>query len=497
MSIGFFRNPEASDIGAPDTTRLLYWVLVLFSLVPLCVVLPMAPLKVGIALLAAWVAMIWLVIIFVRGQLHYVALLWVAVYPYCYYFFSYPRERSIFTIDRAFIVLLVIQMFVVSPRTVMAPLTRDVRISAYFWGLYLLVCFLSLLGHSPSEALNSYRLLIDGMLMPALFGLYAIRYFPLLKELQKLHVCACILGIGLCITSLIELTTGIDLFPWVGAEAEFTETHLRRADGPFEQPVVLSTVATLAFFLIIYLWRLIPQRTSPWRVLLHKAGAVASFTAAMVPLNRGLVLALAPIAIIDAWSRDRLISRRTWAAFFGVVLVAAFAAKLLDPQLYDDRVANRDNLYQRIAQDRETLGVVREYPFFGVGFALYHDVTSREPRFLTRWKGLQSMNVPHNAFMTVLSEEGILGLLFYLFAQLFLIRAMWKIRKAYPPGWLAFLYCLLAYALIGLDFATAYFSDINLFYIFTLGILFQLQTRIVHEQELAVPTRTNRNLQFL
>ncbi len=104
--------------------------------------------------MAAWIALIWIVISFVRGHFDYVTLVWVAVYPYCYYFFSYPRERSIFTVDRAFIVLLVIGMFVVSRQFVLVPLTRDVRISAYLWGLYLLVCFLTLAGHSPSEVLR-------------------------------------------------------------------------------------------------------------------------------------------------------------------------------------------------------------------------------------------------------------------------------------------------------------------------------------------------------
>ena len=125
--------------------------------------------------------------------------------------------------------------------------------------------------------------------------------------------------------------------------------------------------------------------------------------------------------------------------------------------------------------------MVREYPFFGVGFGLYHDVASRNPRYIAKWKGIESMNVPHNVLMTVLSDQGIVGLLFYVSAQAFLIRAMWRIRKVYPPGWLAFLYCLLVYLLVGLDFATAYFSDINFFYMFILGILYQLQTRMAGE----------------
>ncbi len=83
--------------------RPLYWVLVLLSLVPLCVVLPMAPVKIGIAVIGGWIALLWIAISIIRGQFHYVVPVWVAVYPYCYYFFSFPAERSIFTVDRAFI----------------------------------------------------------------------------------------------------------------------------------------------------------------------------------------------------------------------------------------------------------------------------------------------------------------------------------------------------------------------------------------------------------
>jgi O-antigen ligase len=134
-----------------------------------------------------------------------------------------------------------------------------------------------------------------------------------------------------------------------------------------------------------------------------------------------------------------------------------------------------------------------------VGFNLYHEFTSRDPRYLSRWKGIESMNFPHNVLMTVLSEEGIVGLLFYVSAQAFLVSAMWRIRKFYPRGWLVFLYCVLIYAINGLDYATVYYSDINLLYIFTLGLILQLQTRMAYQTRLAVlnPSTQNLSLQAL
>ena len=154
-------------------------------------------------------------------------------------------------------------------------------------------------------------------------------------------------------------------------------------------------------------------------------GRRAAFT-----LNRGLIVALVPIAIIDSFARRRLLTRRTWAAFFSLVLLAALAAKALDPLLYEDRVSNPDNVYQRIAQHQETLSVFREYPLFGVGFALYHDFALQNPQYMTRWKGIESMTVQHNVLMTVLTDEGIVGLVLYCSSQIFLILAMWRLRKS-------------------------------------------------------------------
>jgi hypothetical protein len=76
------RDSRVTDLGQLSSLRPLYWMLVLLSLVPLCIVLPMAPLNVGIGAIAGWVLLLWVAIAFVRGQIHYFVPLWVAVYPY-------------------------------------------------------------------------------------------------------------------------------------------------------------------------------------------------------------------------------------------------------------------------------------------------------------------------------------------------------------------------------------------------------------------------------
>ena len=84
---------------------------------PLCIVLPMAPLKVGVGVIAGWILLIWVAIAFVRGQFHYVRPVLGRFLPLLLLLLPFPKERSVFTVDRAFVLLLIIEMLIVSRQT--------------------------------------------------------------------------------------------------------------------------------------------------------------------------------------------------------------------------------------------------------------------------------------------------------------------------------------------------------------------------------------------
>jgi hypothetical protein len=482
----FSNQSWAPDAGPSGTMRAVFWLLGLLSLLAIAILLPLSSTPVGIAILGGWIVLIWVAISFIRGQFDYVVLVWVAVFPYCYYFFSYPAERAIFTIDRAFIVLLAIELFFLWRRTDAAPLTRDVRISGYFWALYLLVCFHSLAGHPVFEVLSCYRLLLDGMLMPALLGLYAVRLFPIPRNLTKLHGCVCVLMLGIAVVCGSELISGKNLFPWPGAIETWVytdEAKILRVDGPFENSSVLSVVGVLGFFFIIYSRRLIGGSLTSTQHLLHGIGVMASLASALMPMTRGLLIALLVCASIDYFAKAPLISRTTWNCLLIVLLIFAMVAKLFYPGVFEDRVTRGENLYQRIAQDLQTLEVIRDHPLMGVGFNLYSAAVTGNPRYAVQWRGLEAMNFPHNSLLSVLAEEGIVGFLLYAGGQLYFIRAMWRMRKVNRLGWQVFLYCILVYIVFGFDVGIAYYSDLNLFYMFVLGIILQIQLRMLPRVE--------------
>jgi O-antigen ligase len=218
-----------------------------------------------------------------------------------------------------------------------------------------------------------------------------------------------------------------------------------------------------------------PDQLGHGQTLLHYLGAAASLVAGLLTLSRGLVIALFVIALIDIVSDKGFVRRKIWIGMLLVILIAGGIAKFLYPDIYRDRTTDPENFYQRIAQDKETLQVIKEHPIFGIGLNFYNEVTSQDPQYLVRWRGVESMNVPHNALMSVLAEEGLIGLFFYIASQLFLIRAMWRLRHVYPAGYRAFLYFVSANFLIGLDFAVNSYADVNLLYMFCLGIVYGIQ----------------------
>jgi hypothetical protein len=469
--------------GSPATTRLLYWMLVLLSLVPLCVVLPVFSTRTSVVIIAAWTIVIWIAISFARGHFHYITAIWVACFPYCYYFASFPRVRPIFTVDRAFILLLVIDMLLVSRRVLAGALPgRHVRVSAYLWALYLVVCFISLAAHDPPHVLDFYRLVVEGMLMPALLGLYAMSLFPIARDLKTTHACVCILMLGIAAVAGAELLAGRNLLPSNGAGESWVQAsdfRIIRVDGPFENSGVLCLVGTLGFFFIIYLRRLLGTSFARNHRWLHLIGVWASMAAALMPMNRSLVIALLVCAFVDYFAEKPLISRRTWNFILGVLLFFALISKLFYPSVYEDRVSGPENVYQRVAQDLQTFKVVRDHPLMGVGFNLYRDTIAGDAKYSVQFRGIDAMNVPHNSLLSVLAEEGIVGFLLYAGAQLYFVRAMWKLRTINPLGWRVFLYCVLVYTIYGLDVGMAYYSDLNLFYMFVLGVLMQIQLHML------------------
>jgi hypothetical protein len=481
-----FTNARESTIASGERNKLLFILATaVVSVIALVWSLTFPNIKLAVGFVTAWTGLIWISIACMRGRFDRIVMAWLVAFPFCYYLFSFPRERPIFTVDRAFVLLVSLALVSALRDRQLIPLPIEVRTAAYLWMGYFSVCIISLWTHPVPHVLDFYRLMVEALLMPALLGLYALELFPITRNLANIHTCLCILMLGIALVAGIELLTGTNLLAANGAVETWVQANdvkLIRVDGPFENSSVLCVVGTLGFFLIIYSRRLIGGSITGSRRLLHNAGVFASLAAALLPMNRGLVVALFVCACLDYFAKDPLVSRRTWNSIFAVLLFFALIGTVFYPGVYEDRVTRGDNLYQRMAQNLQTVEVIRDHPLMGVGFNLYHDTVLGDPRYAVRWGGFEAMDVTHNSLLAVLADDGVFGFLFYVAAQLFFLRAMWTLRRFNRLGWRAFLYSVLIYTIFGLDAAIAYYSDLNLFYMFVLGTILQIQLRMRVEE---------------
>ena len=461
--------------------RLFIVAIAAFSLFALVGSISLISLKVAVAVVVALTASIWIFIYCARRQFDRIVMAWLVVFPFCYYLFSFPTERAIFTVDRAFIFLVSLTLISTARDPQLLPLGSNIRFAGYFWAAYLFVSLISLLGHPAPDILSSYRLFIDGMVMPALLGLYAVRFFPVVQNLSRVHACVCFLMIGIAIVAGSELMSGTNLFPSPGSVETWVQTsnaRFIRVDGPFENSSVLCVVGTVGFLFIVYIGRLLGGSLTGSQRWLHFAGVLAALASALMPMNRGLVIALLVCGCIDYFAADPLVSRRIWNCILVMLLFFIVIGKSFYPGVYENRVTSQANFYQRIAQNLQTLQIIRDHPLIGVGFGLYHDAVLEDSKYQVGWGGFEPMNAPHNSLSAVLAEEGGIGFVLYVAAQLFFVRAMYELRKINRLGWRAFLYCTLVYTIFGLDVGIAYYSDLNLFYMFALGIILQIQLRM-------------------
>jgi O-antigen ligase len=140
-------------------------------------------------------------------------------------------------------------------------------------------------------------------------------------------------------------------------------------------------------------------------------------------------------------------------------------------------MSNAENVNARFAQQLQNADMFLANPVLGVGIGNFPNAV---PKF-TRYSrlnpyGIEPLDAPHNNWMAILVEAGLLGLLPYVGAQAMLVAAFWRARSAGPAGKLAsehFLYVLLAYGVSGMTLTSGHYADLNMWFMFTVAVLYK------------------------
>jgi O-antigen ligase len=124
--------------------------------------------------------------------------------------------------------------------------------------------------------------------------------------------------------------------------------------------------------------------------------------------------------------------------------------------------------------------MTRDNALFGVGLANYQWAFDQRyfwsDQSVDELLGTAAVDSPHSNVLWIASEMGVIACIVYVVANLYLLSSGWRaFRRARTEkariAAAAYLAILVAYSLPGLTLASGYYSDLNLYCFFLLGLL--------------------------
>jgi hypothetical protein len=434
------------------------------------ILVPMAALVAVIACLALW--FIRLASNALRGQIDEMIVWWAALFPLGYYFGSFPRERSIVTLDRVVVLVAFMGLFLVKPG-MLTTVPRALRQAGLATLAFVVVVGVSL--RESWNILNSVQNLLEGFVLPPLLGWSVIARFDVRRRLHTIHTAVCISSMICAAVAAAEMVIKEDLLPNQGSGMVYAGGGIPRPNGPFASNDALALVGAVSLFFLLFLRATLGPKLSTGRRVLHCIGLAAALGMSLMPMFRSVAITLLLALVVDTFWEQRA-TRRAWRV--GLILACAgliFIVPLLIPEEVIEDRSRAENVYGRVAQFEQTLRVFLEHPVLGVGFYNFGRVVAGEPRYVASYQGVNSVDSPHNNLTQVLAETGIVGFLPYVIAHILLLRAMWQLRQLSSLGrlaWKYYVYLWLTYWITGLTESSGY-SPLNLVYIFATTVFFK------------------------
>ena len=321
-----------------------------------------------------------------------------------YPFIRYPQLHPYATFDRmmlpAFFGMLLLHP---TAQMVRARASR-VLVSSTVW-LVLAFGFRALAaGPHHTSAIVTW---LDAIVIPAVIFLAAERFLASEKGLSSLADALTVAGVALALVGIGERVLGFDLASRTGGTPRFDQNiGVVRISGPFAVPEVYGLVLVVCLAGTLYRAQT-RRRGASWAVGL---GAVCLELVALESTYfRAVWFAGLAVAVAAFGFRPRRFGRLlvVLAVVGGILFLAS--SQLQQDQTIQARLNNTQNIDARLATYRQALTIARMDPVFGVGVNRYTDVAETLPRASVA--GVGSVPYPHNSYLGLLAEQGLVGLL--------------------------------------------------------------------------------------
>jgi O-antigen ligase len=408
-----------------------------------------------------------------RGELEYLVLAWVLLFP-----LSFPLSKidPAFSLDRMIVGVVLLGMaFSRVDTSISTPTT--LRHSALAWTVFIFAVTLSFLQLKDVPRLSG--VVVEAFILPPLLGWYVIRHLRVRSHLVALHLLVCVLALCLAGLGLLQLATGEDIFHLgAGIYLAGSGTSLFfRPTGPFSTDHSFGLIGLISLCFLLFLWRALPQKPPRWHRAIHAMGVAAAAITALLPMFRSIAITLLLIISWDIYSRRKRAALPWLLGFAACVVALLVAANIFFPEVIQERVLSLENIYARVAQQQQTFEVFLGHPLVGVGYGNFGTAAGQLANSSQSYNGVYALDSPHNTLAEVLVETGLFGFVPYFLSQILLLRAFWKMRTRDSADasfvWKMFLYVFVSYWITGLSLGSGYYLDVNMWFIFVVCCIYK------------------------
>lgn len=432
----------------------------------------MAAAGVGVVVL---ISVLYIIYLLLQGNADPLMILWLGIFPFGYYYLAIPSpDHAIITWDRVVLGGILLAGFLAPAARSIKPPVQYLR-AGLCWGGFIVAAVISLA--KSIDPGGAAKLIFDSFLIPALFGWYVIRNFDFRRHGKAIHLILCLSVMVTCAIGIAEDVLQTDIMPYPGSATSgivldnaSDSSMLLRGNGPFAAAHTFSLVGQISFFLLLFLRRAIPDMGLAQR-LIHVLGASAALLQTVLPLGRAVYLSLVLIVVMDAFYVDSKLQKALRWSVIPLVILILIGIKIFVPGLFAER-SKADNAIQRVAQQFQTVKIWADSPVLGVGLQNFVPM-ARSGRFDVDIEGFIPADAPHNNLGIIAAETGLLGAIFFVASQIYLVQSFVRFRKtrAGQLAWKYFLYLFVSYTFIGFTISQIYNREINVIYVFAMSLM--------------------------
>ncbi|HKP86274.1 MAG TPA: O-antigen ligase family protein [Blastocatellia bacterium] len=413
-----------------------------------------------------------------------ILIFWFATTPLASFYVRFPLDKSIITYNRAVIFLAVAVLVLKSYKAARIDrLISDFSLTKFeiAWTMLSLASLASALIRS-NDAGYAMKLAVDTFFLPVVAFHLARHHFDARSRKSALLIGAIALALFLFATGAYEFATGTNLFQYKGSA--LVREGERRVNGPFASDSSYAIISLLLALFLQALPGIMGARLSKMTRLAYSCAIAAVVLASLLPLFRATAIALIVCLIIlkiAARKSVMPVSASALSSWLVVIMITLiFAGVSLGYFSSGRRLTDPRNAFGRLATWEAAAGIAIENPLFGVGLANYQDYFrgkyNWEDESVEQVMDTRAANSPHSNLFWVAAELGALAFALYVAANLQLFLMGWRaLKRAAAPAERTAAACYLAlfaaYWIHGLTLASGYYSDLNLYFFFMLGLL--------------------------